>query len=309
MADHSSDQASAPLPASDATTATALPGDVAGDTSEEGADGADGDKRMSLLEHLNELRFRLRNAFIAFFISMIVAFAFQEEIFELLTRPVREGMKAAGRPLELVITSITEAFWVYFKLSMVAGILISAPLVFWELWKFVAPGLYRKEKRMALLVVTATGGCFSGGALFGYFLLIKPAAYFLLSYVTELKVSNSDDGVPNALKTPVKLMLTLENVADFETMMLLGCGLAFEMPVVVSILGALGIVSSRSLWKFNKYALILSALLGGILTPGPDVVSQLLLAGPIFVLYNISIGIVFLVERARKKKIDALETD
>jgi sec-independent protein translocase protein TatC len=254
--------------------------------------------RMSLLEHLDELRKRLRNAGIAFIAAMILGFVFVEEIFEWLTRPIRLGMQDAGQELTFYVTGISEPFWVYFKLSIIAAIIVAAPFIFWELWKFVAPGLYKKEKKLALMVTLATAVCFSGGALFGYGLLTRPAAFYLVSILKKF------DG-----KVPLKLapMYTMSEIEGFQSMMLLGCGLAFELPVVLSLLGALGLVSARGLWKFNKYALILAALLGGILTPGADVVSQLLLAGPIYALYNLSILIVWAIERAQKRKVDEID--
>jgi sec-independent protein translocase protein TatC len=259
--------------------------------------------RMSLLEHLAELRTRLRNAGIAFIISMFIAFWWKEKVFEILSRPIRNGLKRAEQSAEFVMLSPTEAFWVYFKLAIVWGLLMSAPFIFWELWKFVAPGLYRKERRMSLTVIGATGLCFTGGAIFGYFTLMEPATYFLSSFAGHIP------GPEGGADLIIKDSYSMERVSSFITMMLFGCGVAFELPVVVSVLGALGIVSAKALWKFNKYSLILSALLGGILTPGGDVVSQLLLAGPIFVLYNISIGIVALIERARSKKAAEMEAE
>lgn len=250
--------------------------------------------RMSLLEHLDDLRKRLRNAGIAFLAAMILAFVFVEEIFAILTKPIRLGMQDAEKEIKFVVTSPSEPFWVYFKLAMVSGVIVASPFIFWELWKFVAPGLYKKERKLALGVTTATAVCFSGGALFGYGLLTRPAAYYLVSLLKSFGEGK------DAWK--LEPMLTMSEVAGFETMMLLGCGVAFELPVVLTILGALGLVTARGLWKFNKFALILSALLGGILTPGADVVSQLLLAGPIFALYNLSIIFVLLIERSAKRK-------
>lgn len=249
------------------------------------------DKRMTLIEHLDELRLRLRNAGIAVILSLLPAFYFVEKEFALLVRPVLDGLKAAGHSPELVATDVSEGFWVYFRLAMIISIAVASPLVFWELWKFVAPGLYKKEKRIAGVVTGATVLCFLGGGLFGYLLLTKPAVQYLA-------------GIYNPKgEVVIKAMIKMNDAAGFVSMMLLGCGLAFELPVVVAVMGWLGIVSAKGLWKFNKYALILSALLGGILTPGADVASQVLLAGPIFVLYNLSIVVVLLIERANKKRL------
>ena len=269
-------------------------------------DPAEGDdKRMSLFDHLSELRQRLRNSFIIFVLSLIVAFVFKRRLYEILTRPVRVAIKHANQDVRFVILAPGEAFWVFFKLSVFVGLIIAAPLIFWELWKFVAPGLYKKEKKLALLVVGSTALCFLGGAVFGYYVLMEPAIYFLVS-LTETVPADAAAGIPNL---EIDQMMSMEKVAGFATMMLLGCGIAFELPVVVSLMGALSIVSARGLWNFNKYSLVLSALLGGILTPGGDVVSQMLLAGPIFALYNLSILVVMLIEKSRKKQEAAMDAE
>lgn len=257
------------------------------------------DKRMSLLEHLQELRVRLRNAGIVFLVALILAFVFVREFFAILIRPTVQGIEAAtGKAVQLQATTPTEGFWVMMKLAVVGGLMVAAPFVFWELWKFVAPGLYKKEKRMALGVTAATGICFAGGALFGYFVLSRPAAYFLTQMLTDF-----GKGQP----FEVLAQYRVENVTDFLMMTLAGCGVAFELPVVLVMLGALGIISARGLWKFSKYALILSAVAGAVLTPSTDVFTQVLLAGPLYALYNISILLVWLIERGRRKRDAALE--
>ena len=192
------------------------------------------------------------------------------------------------------MTNPTEAFWVMMKLAVLGGFLVAAPLVFWELWKFVAPGLYKKEKRLALLVTGSTALCFLGGALFGYFVLTKPAAYFLSSMAMDFGTSGGS--------FEVQTLYRMETVTDFLILTLAGCGAAFELPVVLVILGAIGMISARGLWRFSKYALILSAVAGAVLTPSTDPFTQILLAGPLYLLYNLSIVFVWLIERARRKR-------
>jgi sec-independent protein translocase protein TatC len=250
--------------------------------------------RMTLLEHLSELRVRLRNAALAFVVAMIVSFFFVAKFFKVLTLPVVRGLTRAGFPPELHVKNITEVFWVYMKLAIIAGLLIASPFVFWELWKFVAPGLYKKEKKMAATVTAATAGCFIGGTLFGYFTLCEPAAYYMMSLLKDEKYKAGD--------MMIKPVLMMDEVADFLMLTLAGCGAAFELPVIVALLGALGIVSSKQLWKFNKYALVLATVLGAVLTPSTDPFTQMLLAGPLFALYQVSILAVWIIERARKKR-------
>jgi sec-independent protein translocase protein TatC len=256
------------------------------------------DARMTFLEHLSELRLRLRNAALIFLTFTITSFFFFKTYFDWLTRPARVAYTAAlGREPVFMFKSPTEPFWVYTKLAMYGAAMAASPFIIWEVWKFVAPGLYRKEKRMALAVTLATAVCFVGGALFGYTLISKPALTFLFSL---------SERVSGPLPFKIEPAVMMDEMVGFMLSMLLGSGAAFELPVVLSVLGWLGLVTARGLWRFNKYALILSAVVGGVLTPGPDVLSQVLMAGPLFGLFNLSIVLVWMIERARRKKLEAL---
>jgi len=268
------------------------------DTRSEADRQAVDEARMTFVEHLFDLRKRLRNAALIFFAATIGSFFFAQKYFDLLTRPARMAWTAAlGKEPKFVFTNPTEPFWVYTKLAMYAAILIASPFIIWELWKFVAPGLYRKEKRMALAVTLATAVCFIGGAMFGYTLISKPALTFLFGLA---------ESFTGSLPYSIEPMVKMEELVGFMLAMLLGTGAAFELPVVLAVMGWLGLVTARGLWRFNKYALILSAVVGGVLTPGPDVLSQVLMAGPLFGLFNISIVLVWLIERTRRKKLEAL---
>jgi sec-independent protein translocase protein TatC len=251
---------------------------------------------MSFVEHLAELRLRLRNSAIMFLIVMCVSFVFVKKYFAILVKPACDAWRVALHGTEPIFNFAgpTEPFWVYTKLAMYGALLISSPLIFWELWKFIAPGLYKKEKRMALGLTTATALCFIGGALFGYFVLCTPALTYMLSFAEQME----------GFKIQPTIMM--DEVVGFMTAMLLGTGVAFELPVIMAVLGWLGIVKAKQLWTFNKYALILSTVVGGVLTPGPDVLSQVLMAGPLFALYQVSILIVWLIERAARERLEKL---
>ncbi|MGD0836169.1 MAG: twin-arginine translocase subunit TatC [Polyangia bacterium] len=251
------------------------------------------EKRMSFLEHLAELRVRLRNAILGFLVAMVGSFVVVEHYFDWLTRPVRRGLRDAGHEMNFYARSLTEPFWVYMKLAIVGGLLLSAPYVFWQLWRFVAPGLYRKERRIGALLSGSIAICFVGGAIFSYSVMCEPAAY----YLTKLCTTFAGD-LPFKLDT----MLMMDDVANFQMMTLAGCGLAFELPVLLSVLGWMGIVSSRFLLKFNRYAIVLAFVIGAVLTPSTDPFTQTMLALPIFGLYNLSILIVWLIERARRRR-------
>jgi sec-independent protein translocase protein TatC len=296
MADQEADVTETPAEKDPYLAGTASPPQLTGETSGEAA--RPDEKRMSFLEHLVELRVRMRNAALFFLVAMIASFIFVQHYFDWLTRPVRRGLRDAGHEMNFYAKSLTEPFWVYMKLAIVGGLMISAPFIFWEVWRFVAPGLYRRERRIGVLISTATAVCFLGGAAFSYAFMCEPAAY----YLTKLCTSFAGD-LPFKLDT----MLMMDEVANFQMMTLAGCGLAFELPVVLSILGWMGLVSSRGLLKFNKYAIVLAFVVGAVLTPSTDPFTQTLLAVPIFTLYNLSILVVWLMERAQRKRDAALE--
>jgi sec-independent protein translocase protein TatC len=261
--------------------------------------GRSEEKRMSFLEHLVELRSRLRNAALIFLVATIGSFVFVEHYFDWLTRPVRRGLRNAGHEMNFYARSLTEPIWVYMKLAIVGGLLISTPFIFWELWRFIAPGLYRKERRIGLIISCATGVCFVGGAVFAYAVMCEPAAYILSKFCTAFA-----GDLPFKLDT----MLMMEDVTNFQVMTLAGTGLAFELPVVLSLLGWIGIVRAKGLLKFNKYAIVLAFVVGAVVTPSTDPFTQCLLALPLFGLYNLSILVVWLIERARRKRDAALGT-
>src|SRR5258708_16167535 len=143
---------------------------------------------MPSSEHTGVLRLRLRNAEIVFRVVMCVSFVFVKKYFDVLTKPAQDAWRLAlpGQPIVFHFLSPTEPFWVYTKLAMYAALLFSSPIIFWELWKFIAPGLYQKEKKMGLTVTLATAACFIGGALFGFFVLCTPALTYMLSFAEQI---------------------------------------------------------------------------------------------------------------------------
>src|SRR6187549_1476909 len=214
------------------------------------------ESRMSFMDHLSELRLRLRTAAIVFLVAVIGSFVVVKQYFSFLIRPATRAWEAVlGRPMELVFISPTEPFWVYTKIALIGSLLLASPVVIWELWKFVAPGLYKKERRLVMGITGATAGCFIGGAIFGYAILCTPALTYMFGFAEKF---NTFD---------IKPTITMDELTGFMLAMLLGTGVAFELPVVMAVLGFIGIVSSRQLWKFDKYAVVLSAVVGGVLTP------------------------------------------
>jgi sec-independent protein translocase protein TatC len=273
------------------------------------------EKRQPFLEHLGELRLRLRNAVLALIVGCIIAFWFSETLFALLARPLNQAWHEVlpDRTANLSFGSLVEPFWVYFELSMYAGLFIASPFIFHQLWKFIAPGLYDKEKKVAVPFAAFSGLMFIGGAVFCY-LFVFPAMFrFFLSYSNQnighlsgvFGFVRSDVTSGAMAVTPT---LFMQQYLDLATKMLLGFGIVFELPLLIFFLSYVGLVTHRKLWKFNRYWIVLSFIIGGILTPGPDVLSQFLMAMPLVVLYEVSILIAFIVTRKREREASALTT-
>ena len=273
-----------------------------------------GEKRMPFLAHLDELRSCLRNSAIALFAGTIIAYPFRAYFFALLVRPLMRAWTetpALGRG-ELVMLSPHEGFMVLFKLALLVGVFLASPFVFREIWKFIAPGLYSRERRWGIGFVLASVILFCGGAIFAY-TYVLPASYkYFLGYSTE-----SLGIIKHALGTTfdvtlsqpfdIKPMISMEEYFGLTTMLLLVFGVVFELPLLLAVLAILGIVSAGTLWKFNRYAIVLFAVAGAILTPGDLVVGQLAMTASLTILYNLSILLAVVVGKKRKEREDAEE--
>jgi len=266
--------------------------------------------RMPFLQHLVELRDRVRNAAIFFILAFLVCWYFSHEIFEWLRGPlfdiwehhtcVGKLAKACtilpqddwGAPT-LIYTGLTQPFWVDMSIGMWAGIFVASPAIFYQLWRFIAPGLYKRERR-----VTVAFACFSAiffvcGALFCFYFALPKLYDFLLSYNTE----------------GLKSLPNIQEYLDLTRDMMLAFGAIFELPLLIYFLAMVGLVTHRGLWKFSRWFIVLAFIIGAILTPGPDVVSQFMMATPMIVLYNLSILLAWRVTVKRERKAAALGAD
>jgi sec-independent protein translocase protein TatC len=228
-------------------------------------------KVMSFLDHLEELRRRLIKSIASILIFSIVIYFFSEQIINYVAKPV--GVT--------YFTSPTEAFSVRIKISLILGLMVSVPVILYQLWLFVVPGLTKKEVKYVIPVVFFSTLFFFGGAVFCYFLVLPLGIKFLLGYQTER-------------------LLPLIKIGDYVTFiawMVLAFGLVFQLPIVTFFLGKLGIVSAHSLRKGRKFAFLAILILAAVLTPSPDVFSQLMLAVPLYVLYEVSIIVVRVTNR------------
>ena len=225
---------------------------------------------MPILEHLTELRSRLIKSLIAVGAGFLASFYFAERIFDLLAAPLRKILPEANG--DMIYTSLPEVFFVYIKVALFCGILFALPVIFYQVWKFVAPALYRNEKKFAFPFVIISTLFFLMGTSFSYFQIFPWGFKFFLGFSKE----------------NIQPMISLKEYLKFSTRLLLAFGLVFEMPVVISFLAKIGLVTPKFLRKQRKYALLIILVAAAILTP-PDVVTQLMMAGPMYILYEISI--------------------
>ena len=247
------------------------------------------DREMPLLEHLLELRNRLIYSAIAIVAAFIVCYFFSRGIYGFLTRPLARVYASQGyADPQMIYTGLTEAFFTYIRVAFWAGFFVAFPFVSIQLWMFIAPGLYKNEKEAFLPFLAATPVLFFTGGAFVYYFVFPVAWAFFLSFQTT--------GGPDQL--PIVLQAKVSEYLDLVMKLIFAFGLAFEMPVALTLLGRVGIITSDMLRQGRRYAIVLIFIVAAVLTP-PDVFSQCSLAVPMLLLYEISI---FFVRRAEKAK-------
>ncbi len=244
------------------------------------------DDKQPFLTHLEELRRRLIYCAIAVGVGFAIAYIFSEQLFQILVTPLKEVMPEGE---QLIFTNLPEMFLTYLKVAFIAGLLGAAPVIFYQLWMFVAPGLYQHEKRLMIPFVLFSTLLFVGGALFGYFVVFPFGFKFFMGFSNEF----------------VRALPSVKQYFSFSIKLLFAFGIIFELPVVAFFLAKMGLVTPQFLRKQRKYAILLTFVIAAILTP-PDVITQLMMAGPLIVLYEISI---FVSKMARVKKVEEAEAE
>ncbi|MFO0615313.1 MAG: twin-arginine translocase subunit TatC [Polyangiaceae bacterium] len=278
----------APAPIEVAPAARREPPKAAPDPPPE-PEAPENDKPMTFWEHLEELRTRIIRSAIFFLIACGFAWWQKENLLAFIAKPfcdawVKEGV--TGK-CSLNFASPQAPFMSYAKLSAIVGLAGAAPIIFYQLWGFIAPGLYSREKRYIYPFVFASTLLFIGGAWFGFL------AAFPLAFGYFLGMAG-DHGTSSVLT--IAPVVTMESYIDFVTQMLLGFGIIFEIPIVLSFLALVGIVNHKMLIKFARYYILVAFIAAAILTP-PDVTSQLVMAVPACLLYGVSIGLVWLMQK------------
>ena len=245
---------------------------------------------MTFTEHLNELRVRLVRCIIAAFVGLLACYAFAEQLFMLLMQPLLTLLEPSGG--SLIYTGLPEAFFTHLKVAAIAGLFVASPYIFYQLWMFIAPGLYEGERKYMIPIALFSAICFVTGALFGYFVVFPFGFQFFLGYASDV----------------IKPMPSVKEYFSFSTSMLFAFGFIFELPLFMFFLSALGLVKHATLRKFRKFAILGSFVVAAVLTP-PDVVSQCLMAGPLCLLYEVGIWVAYLVEKKKKPKEAPVEED
>lgn len=240
--------------------------------------------KMSFLDHLDELRKRLVASAIALFGGFLIALVFITRIFDFIMRPLQQLLPAGSK---LIYTEPTEAFMLQLKLAALAGVLVAAPIIMWQIWLFVAPGLYVHEKRLAIPFIAMSTVFFITGAAFSHYVVFPWAWIFLASFTTDYMM----------------FAPKIDAVFSLYAKMLLAFGVIFEMPTVVFFLARMGLVTAGFLLRKIKYAILIIFISAAVLTPTGDMVTQTLMAAPMFVLYLLSILIAWVF--GKKKRAEA----
>ena len=246
--------------------------------------------KAPLLDHLIELRQRLLNSFISVIILFFICYYFAENIYGFLVQPLADILSDLGGNRRLIFTALHEAFFTYIKVSFFAALFLSFPFLAMQVWKFVAPGLYKNEKRAFVPFLIATPVLFFLGGALVYYWVFPLAWKFFLSFETG--------GLVGGL--PIQLEAKVDQYLSLVMRLIFAFGLCFELPVVMTLLGRAGMVTSVGMAEKRKYAIVFAFIAAAILTP-PDVISQIGLALPTILLYEISILCVRMVERQREK--------
>jgi sec-independent protein translocase protein TatC len=254
------------------------------------------DSRAPFMEHLQELRVRVWRALLGVVSAAVICFIFHDEIYRFLTEPLFVVLENRGLEKAVKFRTVTGAFMFHFKSAMLGGVFFGVPVVLHQLWQFVAPGLYKTERRLAIPFVVLSTGCFVGGGAFAYYWVLPEAFDFLLGYAIQ-------DGDRMMLPD-----ITVEDYLGFTTKLLLAFGIVFEMPVGIGFLSIIGLVTHRFLLKYWRYAVVSSFVLAAMLTP-PDYITQTMLAVPLCALFGLSIGISYLITVRREAAQAALDDE
>jgi sec-independent protein translocase protein TatC len=262
------------------------------------------DTTAPLVEHLAELRTRLIRSVLAFAVFMIMSFAVARPIFNFLAIPLMDAMRDFGQRPEMIYTGLQQGFMVHIRISIFGGFVMAFPIIAHQMWRFVAPGLYRQEKRAFLPFLIASPALFALGAAFAYFIVLPLAFRFFLGFQQFGMGMEDIEGAMAAAgdELTIQFLGTINEYLGLTMKFIIAFGLCFQLPVLLTLMGKAGLVSSYGLASTRKYAMVGILVLAAIVTP-PDVITQVILFVVVYGLYEISILLVRIVERKREREL------
>ena len=243
--------------------------------------------KMSFFEHLTELRKRIINSLFAIGIGVAVAFLVAEKVMNFLAKPMVKALQSAHLDDKLVYTSPTGVVVLLIHTSFYLGLVLALPYVLYQVWLFIAPGLYKHERSGVFTFVMSSVALFLGGMAFGYWIMLPYVLKFLISFGGSFRP-----------------LISINEYFDLIILVLLGLGLIFELPVLIFFLSLFGIVTPRFLWRNARYAIVIITILAAIVTPSPDATTMLIFMAPMMLLYFAGIGVSYLV--VRRKRLSAM---
>ena len=243
---------------------------------------AEDEGKMSFIEHLEELRKRLIRAVTAIILGFAVCIVFQERLYQVMVGPI---VNLLPKGSTLVFTRLQDPFFIYLKVAFVAAVFATLPYIIYQLWLFVKPGLYDRERKLAFPFIGVAVLLFYAGGAFAYFLVFPAAFKFFLGFQTE----------------SLKPMLSIKEYVSLVVLLMLAFGAVFETPIIILFLGMLGVVRSTTLRKGRRYFIVLAFIIGAALTP-PDVFTQCLMAIPVLLLYESGIWVLSAFEKRRERE-------
>jgi len=240
---------------------------------------------MGFLEHLEELRRRIIYSLIAVTVGFFACWGYAEKIYGIMQRPIMEALQRNGLSQKLVYLNPTEPFNMYLKVAFLAGLFVTSPFVLYQVWAFIAPGLYRNEKRYVTPFMFSTVLLFIAGGYFGYKLVYPQALEFLIGYGKQFQP-----------------MITIGEYTDLFLVIIIGMGVIFELPILVFFLSLMGVVTAGWMWRNLRYSILVIFIIAAILTPTTDILNMCIFAAPMVALYVLSIGIAWIVHPAQRRK-------
>jgi len=239
---------------------------------------------MSFLQHLEELRRRIIYSLLAVAVTFFVGWWKADRIFAFMQAPIMTALHAHKLDEKLVYTNPTDPFNMYMKVGLIAGLFIASPFILYQVWAFIAPGLYRNERRYVLPFMFSTVGLFLAGGAFGYKMVYPAALDFLIGYGAQFQP-----------------MITIGEYANLFLTVVVGMGIVFEMPILIFFLALMGIVSAGWMWRNLRYSILVIFIIAAIVTPTTDILNMCIFAAPMVALYVLSIAIAWLVHPKRRK--------